>query len=166
MAWYGHPVNEARERAGQLPINSLWLTGPVPQPASGRPRQADQPSGDTLLIGADASLRGVAALSVAPHEQALPAGALAPDTLELAPDLLYARLAGDIDGWLAAWDRVAAGVLDDALERLGRAQIDALEVVATGESRIASHRLARSDRWRPWRAWRSTSLGAQWVDAA
>jgi hypothetical protein len=27
MAWHGHPVNEAREASGALPVNSFWLSG-------------------------------------------------------------------------------------------------------------------------------------------
>jgi hypothetical protein len=29
MTWHEHPVNEARADAGALPINSVWLSGPV-----------------------------------------------------------------------------------------------------------------------------------------
>lgn len=173
MTLHVHPVNEARERAGKLPINSLWLTGPVPQPVSSDRDRAPQPSVDSLLIGADASLWGVANLlghgaragSTGQHDAASavsPAGR----TLQLVPDLLRARLAGDADGWLAVWEEVTAGALSDAIERLDGGQIDTLEVIATGESRVSTLRLARSDRWRLWRAWRKSSLGAQWVDAA
>lgn len=30
MTWHDHPVNAAREQARLAPINSVWLTGPVP----------------------------------------------------------------------------------------------------------------------------------------
>ncbi|HZH05370.1 MAG TPA: hypothetical protein VEY69_01730 [Lautropia sp.] len=29
MTWHGHPVNQAREARGELPINSIWMSGPV-----------------------------------------------------------------------------------------------------------------------------------------
>ncbi len=33
MSWHEHPVNQEREAAGALPINSVWLSGPVTSPA-------------------------------------------------------------------------------------------------------------------------------------
>ncbi|MEO6271072.1 MAG: hypothetical protein ABIP08_12300, partial [Lautropia sp.] len=33
MSWHEHPVNQEREAAGALPINSIWLSGPVTLPA-------------------------------------------------------------------------------------------------------------------------------------
>jgi len=33
MTWHEHPVNQHRERRGQLPINGIWLSGPVTLPA-------------------------------------------------------------------------------------------------------------------------------------
>ena len=172
MVWHGHPVNEARERTGKPTVNSLWLTGPVPQPSEKSTHGSGSMSRDAALIGTDASLRGMASLrgiaaSDGPGRQAGgPTASPAGSTLQLVPDLLAARLSGDADGWLAAWEVLAAGVLSDALQRLDSTQIDTLEVVATGETRTSMRRLARGDRWRPWRAWRKSSLGAQWVDAA
>ncbi len=33
MTWHEHPVNRGREAAGALPVNGIWLSGPVSPPA-------------------------------------------------------------------------------------------------------------------------------------
>ena len=42
MLWYTHPINEAREAARQLPVNSIWLSGcgPYQAPAGDAPEMA------------------------------------------------------------------------------------------------------------------------------
>jgi hypothetical protein len=42
MLWHGHPVNEAREARGALPVNSFWLwgTGAAPAEAPASPERA------------------------------------------------------------------------------------------------------------------------------
>lgn len=41
MTWFEHPVNEARAARGELPVNAVWLGGPVPDGLVGRWRGAE-----------------------------------------------------------------------------------------------------------------------------
>jgi hypothetical protein len=41
MLWHAHPVNEAREARGALPVNSFWLWGTGAAPAEASPERAD-----------------------------------------------------------------------------------------------------------------------------
>lgn len=55
MIWHAHPVNEARERYGQLPINALWLYGgALPWARDPAPRDEKAP---TVLTGLAAPAR-------------------------------------------------------------------------------------------------------------
>lgn len=59
MLLHGHPLNQRREQAGQLPINGPWLwgDGALPAPAAG---------GYATLYGDNALARGLAAASGVP----------------------------------------------------------------------------------------------------
>lgn len=123
MTWHAHPVNAARERAGLAPVNSVWLTGPVP---------------------------------------ATPAAL--PSDLVIDDGLLQARLASDPAAWAERWEATVARTLQPALEALDAARCGALDVVATGERHVRTHRIARGDRWRPWRRLRPASLVEHWTE--
>jgi len=56
MLLHDHPVNVARERLGQLPVNSLWLWGEGTLPPDGR-------APFDLIVGAEAIGRGLAQAS-------------------------------------------------------------------------------------------------------
>lgn len=50
MLLYGHPINEAREAAGELPVNSFWLSGCGRwQPSEGEPVVVDESLRAALL---------------------------------------------------------------------------------------------------------------------
>lgn len=121
-----HPLNAARERRGQSPINDVWLWGAGRLPASLHTQLVGVASRDALLL-ALAQRSGIAAQPVAPETlAALPAGWLA-DLQDLPP---------------AAWS-------DDwwqALESLARRH--ALHIA------FASGERWRSRPWHRWRLWR------------
>ena len=51
MIWHDHPVNEARQNCGQLPINALWLYGGArPWTPAPTPRAGDTPAVLTGLL--------------------------------------------------------------------------------------------------------------------
>ena len=51
MLLHAHPVNEAREARGELPINSLWLWGAGPAPASAASSWQSVTADDPVALG-------------------------------------------------------------------------------------------------------------------
>ena len=51
MVLHEHPVNEAREARGELPVNSLWLWGAGPAPQVGKPPWQSITSAEPIALG-------------------------------------------------------------------------------------------------------------------
>lgn len=147
MLWHGHEVNEARESTGHLPVNWLWVDGPLPEPRSNpfASVHADRPS-----------LRGLA--RAAGTEEITPAPRAAAELLALLDsrqrlvELAGWRrpvLEGDAAGWRDAWDRFAE-LLAPALRSAPRSA--RLDVVLTGERSLVVLQWRAADNWKWWRA--------------
>lgn len=165
MRWHAHPANAAREAAGQLPANALWLHG-------GGAWQALPPAPFQLLLTDTAVLRGwMLAAGVAPaalrtasasgaQAPARAAGGGQPHALALWTDLQDAASVGDWPAWHAGLARI-----DRALERLRRGSpaADRIDLILTGREHVRRVRLRPSDRW--W-IWRRHPLGALLAEPA
>ena len=164
MTWFEHPVNVAREAAGHLPINALWLEGRAGNPTrrpfarvaaadawvTGLARRAgiDTCPIDAHRAGADEA-RGWAAA-----QQALDASG----DLLLAPDFWQQPVSdGDRPAWEQAWlsfERWFAA-LANASPRLSG---DELRLVLTGERSTIELQRSPADRWKAWRRLRLAAL--------
>src|SRR5690606_6113739 len=105
MVWHGHPVNETRESDGHLPVNWLWVEGPLPEPRA-RPFEAvhaDQPG-----LRALAEAAGSAEVTTAPRA-ATELGELFDERPRLVELGGWRRpvLEGDAAGWRDAWSTFA-----------------------------------------------------------
>ncbi|CAM5792697.1 hypothetical protein CCAE64S_03041 [Castellaniella caeni] len=104
MAWFEHPINQARQQQGLAPVNSLWLYG------GARASQLSRPLPDGLLI--DERLQPLAAAQRwgewLDALAALDAQCLAPRAQEPAPVLVLTSRERYVEvtvrsGWFARW---------------------------------------------------------------
>lgn len=148
MAWFDEPVNVAREAAGRLAVNALWLEGRAGA-AAHRPF-ARVHSDDPVLIGL-ARRSGAEVAAADAH-------ASRPDTTLLAPPFWQQAVGdGDLHAWEHAWE---------VFDRWFGAQLAAspsiaareLRLVLTGERGLVELTRSPHDRWRPWRRLRLDAL--------
>ena len=104
MEWHAHAVNEARERAGMVPVNSLWLWGgaDVPATSAAATTPAVSAAGTPALFGFDNWFGAFAAHASVSLPQATVTdvlASLADRRLVLQDDLIAPALAGDWDTW-------------------------------------------------------------------
>ena len=163
MIWFEHPLNLAREAAGQLVVNGLWLEGRAGRPAA-RPFERVLTT-DEALAGlaqrAGVALRRPAADADADTDLAQWFGgdALAgAGALLLAPEFWrHAVDEGDTRGWMQAWH-----VFEHWFEALAatgpRRAAGAMRLVFTGERGTIELLGLPTDRWKPWRRLALTTL--------
>lgn len=160
MTLFAHPVNQAREARGALPVNGLWLWGggQVP-PVPGRRWQrvhADDPLARGLARLAGSSHLGLPG-SAAAWRAGLPRGPGGGEELLFDDRLWRAGRYADLEDWRAALAEVEACWVAPLLEALGRGEIAALTVL---DGAGGGWRLSRSAlrRW-----WRRDRPLARWV---
>ena len=115
MSWYQHPVNEQRESRGLMPVNSLWIEGPCPDPdTQGMGAQTPaQTASETLTqwsaAGRIAARRGTIVPAAGAADQASlsldPSKPCIETSMALTIDdrLFEAQCAGDPQRWMQAW---------------------------------------------------------------
>lgn len=152
MTWFDHPVNQAREASGALPVNSVWLHGggalrPVPRLA------------DTVLAD-DPLLRGLA-LAGGAACRPLPSSlaALASETSQHADGSAMALLdacasayiAEDWGSWIERLHALEADWFAPALAALEAGRLQALTLVLGGDDHHAEFTVRRGDLRKFWR---------------
>ncbi len=147
MTWFDHPVNQAREARGELPVNSVWLYG-------GGTLQAVPRLADTVLSD-DPFLAG---LALAAGSRVLPvpaglAGVAAPGgsalaMLELATE---AHITEDWGLWIERMHALDADWFAPALEALAAGGIGGVTLVLGGENHFAEFTVTRADLRKFWR---------------
>jgi hypothetical protein len=161
MLLHDHPVNEAREARGAMPVNSLWFWGAGALPRSGD-NADDKPPRLFSQVWADTPLpRGLARWSGA-AAQSLPASARA--LLETAPaegvglvvldGLDAARSYGDAGAWDARLRELEAEWFAPLLTALRERRIGMLSVHGfggQGDKNSFSLETVRQDLGRFWR---------------
>ena len=120
MLLYTHPVNEARERRGLLPVNSFWVDGAGALPA-------DWPA-TNLTTAPTASAPGSSPLA---H-----GGVTAASSLHVDERLRRPALQADATAWAAAWQALDAEALPPLLAALDAGR--SVELTLAGERRAAS----------------------------
>lgn len=149
MLLHAHPVNQAREEAGQLPINSVWLWGGGELP-SGTPRE------DIAVHADDPAVRGLAkahGCSWAP----LPAAARDWRAAAASQQLIVLNPL-DLSDPQAALENLDAQWLAPLLAELRAGRIARLSLWLEGTHDLRGFTLARGDLYRFWR--RASTLKA------
>ncbi len=154
MLLFTHPVNQAREAHGNLPVNSLWLWGGGTRPA--------EPTVRKPIYARDSAARALGTFcgaSVQPPPTLLEKSMLEAEDVTLLDDLTLAGEAGDAFGWRDAargleknWFMPLLGSLRSICPA-GLHLVDPVNGIAL--------RLQRVDAWKIWKRPRSlTSIRA------
>jgi hypothetical protein len=146
MLLHTHPVNRAREAAGQPAVNSLWPWGGGSLPAAGK-------SAHDALWSNDPIAQGIARVLRIDHAT-LPArfgdtNARAP--LAMVEALEAPARTGDALVWRDELARFEADWMLPALDALRAGRLDALQLIAPGEAGSAELNVGRHDLWKFWR---------------
>ncbi|SDD23413.1 hypothetical protein SAMN05216345_10773 [Cupriavidus sp. YR651] len=147
MTWHDHPVNQAREAEGRLPINSVWLHG-------GGKRVPVKPLAGTVLTD-DPFLAG---LALAGGSQLGPQPARFVDIANTDGDVLAmldtateAHIAQDWGLWIEQMHALDADWFAPALAALVDGKIQAVTLVLGGENHFAEFTVRRGDLRKFWR---------------
>lgn len=150
MILHAHPVNQAREAAGQPVINSLWPWGAGALPTPNTPKH---PADDLLLWSDDSLAQGAARLLGLPTAPA-PARYAPSDNaaaLILFDGLDYPARSADTHTWRERLLALENDWLAPALAALRRGQLAELHLLAPGDTLSFEIRLRRADDWKFWR---------------
>jgi len=156
MLLHEHPVNEAREAAGRLPVNSVWVWGAGRAPAT-------IPTVPDHVLADEPVTRGLARLAGQVPEPL-------PETLEgsqterghtlLADTSLVDPLVhGEAEAWLAGLQEAEARWLAPALQQLESGELDHIILRTGGPYRFTLTRLGVR-----WRFWRRQGAWTRWME--
>lgn len=147
MAWFEHPVNEAREARGLPAVNSLWLH------AQGAAQPLISPFArvfsDAAATRGLALAAGVEAWTAPPGFETLPAAANA--TLVELGAFSAPFVQQDWQGWSAALGTLERDWFAPALAALEAGRIGALELTLCGDTSSTTLSATRGDLRRFWR---------------
>ena len=147
MTWHGHPVNDAREAEGRLPVNSVWLHG------GGKAANARKLA-DTVLTGdpfmAGLALAAGSRVGPQPARFAEVAGTDG-SVMCLLDSATEAHIASDWGLWLERMHALDAEWFQPALDALTAGQIQAVTLVLGGENHFAEFTVTRGDLRKFWR---------------
>jgi hypothetical protein len=145
MLLHTHPVNEAREQRGALPINSLWLSGGGTLPHASRPFGT--------VVGGSALLQGLAKLAEIPFKTvAQGIGAIeADDVLVEFGDALVAAMRLEHGEWKAAIQSLEVKWITPLTAMLKDGRLRRLVIVTVADGRSYQWSASRFNLWRWWR---------------
>jgi hypothetical protein len=151
MLLHNHPVNEAREARGEMPVNSVWLWGGGTLPAN-----VASPFGG---IWTDEALaRGLARAAKAPCS-ALPASAAAwlanvgngGEHLIVLDGLRGAAQYGDVHGWREGMEQLERDWFAPLAAMLKQGQVAQVSIAAIDTERCREFSVERNELWKFWR---------------
>jgi len=157
MLLFAHPVNEAREARGELPVNSVWLWGggcsPVEQLQkadenllSGHPYGSV--SSDDVLAGMFASIANIPFAGWAGRWSGKEANG---EQLLVWNELHRALQRGDLVAWCDALQDFETGYAQPLWQALRSGKIAQLRVDILGGDGVRQMLLTRADAWAFWR---------------
>ncbi|MDO8261945.1 MAG: hypothetical protein Q7T21_01835 [Gallionella sp.] len=147
MLLFAHPVNEAREARGELPINSLWFWGGGCGVNSTLQKTYDCVSSDEVLAGMFASAAGIPFSSWPKQWHDEDVGR----QLLVWSGLRRALQQGDLGAWRAALQDFETGYAQPLWQALRAGKILQLQVDILGGDRARRLLLNRADAWAFWR---------------
>jgi hypothetical protein len=145
MLLFAHPLNEAREARGEMPVNSVWFWGDM---AGQMPPQSriECASSDELLVEMLASQAGIPCASWQPTWRNR-----AGDELLVWTGLRSALQRGDPAAWRDALQDFETGYAQPLWQALRTGRIARLRLDVLGGDGLRSVALARADSWSFWR---------------
>lgn len=153
MTWFAHPINEAREAEGRLPVNSIWLHGGG-RIATAQPAHAIAVTSVLSTNPAALGLARHAGLTDAAPGEALPPQWQAPHgdrPLVELDDLAPHFVRQDWARWRDAWTHVDQAWLAPALAQLEQGALASITLVLCGDNHSASVTVRRADLHKFWR---------------
>jgi len=151
MLLHGHAVNDARERAGALPINSVWLWGGGNLADSATTPCNAVWSGDPFAAGLARAARVAARPLPGDAAELLRTGASSGVNLVLLDGLRAAAQYGDAHGWRTALQQLERDWFAPLLQALRQERVGMLSLHAPGPAGGLSVELAKGDLHRFWR---------------
>jgi hypothetical protein len=157
MLLFAHPVNEAREARGALPVNSLWLWGGGGKTAASPQKNYACASSDDTLTAMFAAAAGIpfSAWSEqwpSPLPPDLPPGdSIGNGQLLVWTGLRTALRRGSLDAWRAALQKFETGYAQPLWQALRTGQIAQLHMEILGGDHARNLVLSRADAWAFWR---------------
>lgn len=151
MVLHAAPVNEARERRGEPPVNSVWLWGSGELPGAARARWRSVSAEDPVALGL-ARLAGVAQRRLAVDVQAWMAQA--PETgrhLIVLEQLREPCALGDVQRYVDRLQALEACWFAPLLAALRRGRIGMITIHVPDDARAGSCETIRGDLRRFWR---------------
>jgi len=148
MLLFEHPVNQAREARGELPVNSLWLWGGGSAPVA--------PTAEKAIYTQDEVARALGAFcgaQVHPLPAQWDASMLKPAAVVLLDDLTLAGQCGDAYGWREAMRALEQNWFVPLLAALRTLDSAGLQLLDPVNGR--GLQLQRTDAWKIWRRPRS-----------
>ncbi|OGT00008.1 MAG: hypothetical protein A3F73_04140 [Gallionellales bacterium RIFCSPLOWO2_12_FULL_59_22] len=148
MLLFAHPVNEARETRGELPVNSLWLWGCGCTGDASPQRAYDCVGSDETLAEMLAVATGItfAGWSAQWRDEES-----CDRQLLVWVGLRQALRRGDLDAWRAALQEFETGYAQPLWRALRAGRIAQLQLDILGGSRVRRLLLPRSGAWSFWR---------------
>lgn len=145
MLLFAHPLNQAREARGELPVNSVWLWGNGSNSVTPQ-STCDSASSDEVLVEMLAASAGI------PFVQWQPAWRSSEGRQLLVWTGLRAALQqGDLAAWRSALQQFETGYAQPLWQALRKGQITQLQVDISGGDSLRQVRLTRGDAWAFWR---------------
>lgn len=138
---HNHPINRAREHAGQAPVNSLWLWGHGTAP-NGAQAPLATVQADTV------ETRGLA--KAAGLDPQPPSPVLTTPTLTVLETLARPALHLDLEGWRAALGALERDWFAPLLAALRAGRLRTLQISAPGERATLELQLSARDLWKFW----------------
>lgn len=148
MLLFAHPVNEAREARGELPVNSLWLWGGGSGVVAIPQKNYDCVSSDEVLAGMFAAAAGI---PFAGWPKQWRNEENCDRQLLVWTDLRSALRRGDLDAWRAALQEFEADYAQPLWQALRAGKIAHLQLDVLGGDRALRLLLTRADAWAFWR---------------
>lgn len=151
MLFHSHPINEAREMRGEMPINSVWIWG-----GGTLPDVSQKPYG--RIWANDALAQALAFVSQTPFEclpetatALLGQGSASEDSFILLDSLRGAGQYGDVYGWQEGLSKLEQDWFTPLLQALGQRKLTTLTIHAAYINQIQSYTITPRDLWKIWR---------------
>lgn len=145
MLLFAHPLNEAREARGELPVNSVWFWGGGSDARPPTGCACGSVSSDEVLVEMLAAAAGT------PFAQWQPAWRGTESQL-VWTGLRAALQRGDLAAWRAALQDFETGYAQPLWQALRGGKIAQLQLDVLGGDSLWRVRLARNDAWAFWRS--------------
>ncbi|MDH5181471.1 MAG: hypothetical protein OEZ39_13530 [Gammaproteobacteria bacterium] len=157
MLLHEHPVNQAREAAGQLPVNSVWLWGEGHLPKAAQHKWQSVYSNE-FTSQALAQFSGIPCHDL-PNDISSVMKHCTGNLLYVDDQLLTRQHGFDIYYWLTALHELEQQVFTPLLQALQAGHVDELTILS-GDGRRFTIKRKQLKRW-----WRRSKPLAHWVKA-